>query len=134
MTTNDPVRAGATDAQQLPARMLNEYAYCPRLFHLEYVQGEWAHNADTLDGRFVHRRVDRPEGRAPAAEDLDEGERLHARSVTVGSDRLGAIAVVDLLEGDGRRVTPVDYKRGSPPDLPERAWEPERVQLCLQGL
>lgn len=22
----------------LPARMLNEYAYCPRLFHLEWVQ------------------------------------------------------------------------------------------------
>ncbi len=22
---------------QLPARMLNEYAYCPRLFYLEYV-------------------------------------------------------------------------------------------------
>jgi CRISPR-associated protein Cas1 len=28
----------------------------------------------------------------------------------------------------------VDYKRGSPPDNPERSWEPERVQLCLQGL
>jgi CRISPR-associated protein Cas1 len=119
---------------QLPARMLNEFAYCPRLFHLEYVQGEWAHNADTLDGRFVHRRVDRPEGRAPAAEDAGEGERLHARSVTVGSERLGAVAVVDLIEGEGRRVTPVDYKRGSPPSVPEGAWEPERVQVCLQGL
>ena len=25
---------------QLPARMLNEFAYCPRLFYLEYAQGE----------------------------------------------------------------------------------------------
>src|SRR5690606_2253418 len=31
-------------------------------------------------------------------------------------------------------VTPVDYKRGAVPDVPERAWEPERVQLCAQGL
>jgi CRISPR-associated protein Cas1 len=31
-------------------------------------------------------------------------------------------------------VIPVDYKKGAPPDLPEGAWEPERVQVCLQGL
>ena len=47
---------------QLPARMLNEYAYCLRLFYLEFVQQEWAHSSDTLDGRFVHRRVDQEKG------------------------------------------------------------------------
>ena len=47
---------------QLPARMLNEYTYCPRLFYLEYVQGEWAHSVDTLDGRLIHRRVDQDKG------------------------------------------------------------------------
>jgi len=51
----------------LPARMVNEFVYCPRLFYLEYVDGEWAHNADTLEGRFVHRRVDRTKGRVPAS-------------------------------------------------------------------
>ena len=25
---------------QIPARMLNEFAYCPRLFYLEHVQQE----------------------------------------------------------------------------------------------
>lgn len=28
----------------------------------------------------------------------------------------------------------MDYKKGAHPTLPERAWEPERVQLCAQGL
>lgn len=28
----------------------------------------------------------------------------------------------------------MDYKRGSRPNLPEGAWEPERVQLCAQAL
>jgi CRISPR-associated protein Cas1 len=42
--------------------MLNEFAYCPRLFYLEYVQQEWDHSADTLEGRFVHRRVDQEAG------------------------------------------------------------------------
>jgi CRISPR-associated protein Cas1 len=118
----------------LPARMLNEFAYCPRLFYLEYVQQEWNHNADTLAGHFVHRRVDDQSGAAPAAEALDANTRIHARSISISSIRLGAIATIDLLTGDNGWVTPVDYKRGSPPDNPERSWEPERVQLCLQGL
>ena len=46
----------------VPARMLNEFAYCPRLCYLEWVQGEFAHSADTSDGRFQHRRVDQPTG------------------------------------------------------------------------
>jgi len=119
---------------QIPARMLNEFAYCPRLFYLEYVQQEWDHSSDTLEGKFVHRRVDDQSGSVPNADDLDEGQRIHARSVDVGSEVLGAVAKIDLLEAEDGVVTPVDYKRGSPPDNPERSWEPERVQLCLQGL
>jgi CRISP-associated protein Cas1 len=119
---------------QLPARMLNEYTYCPRLFYLEYVQGEWAYSADTLDGRLVHRRVDQEKGNMPAPGDLDDMPKLHARSVMVGSDTLGAVARIDLIEGNDGRVVPVDYKRGAPPDIPEGAYEPERVQVCLQGL
>ena len=119
---------------QIPARMVNEYAYCPRLYYLEHVQQEWAHSADTLEGRLVHRRVDRELGPMPAAEDLTAQVKLHSRSVTVGSDRLGAVARIDLIESEDGRVIPVDYKRGAAPDLPEGAWEPERVQVCLQGL
>jgi CRISPR-associated protein Cas1 len=29
------------------ARMLNEFVYCPRLFHLEWVAGLWEKNPDT---------------------------------------------------------------------------------------
>lgn len=125
---------GALPFDQIPARMVNEYAYCPRLFYLEHVQQEFRHSADTLEGRFVHRRVDQEEGRVPAAAELSNQVKLHSRSVLVGSARLGAVARIDLIESDDERVVPVDYKRGSPPDTPEGAWEPERVQLCLQGL
>lgn len=126
--------APAASPEQLPARMINEFSYCPRLFYLEYVQQEWDHSADTLEGKFVHRRVDSQSGAAPAAEAVEETARIHARSIDIGSEALGAIARIDLLEGENGWVTPVDYKRGSPPNVPERAWEPERIQLCLQGL
>lgn len=63
-----------------------------------------------------------------------EPDRIHARSVTLSSDLLGAIARLDLIEGEGDQVSPVDYKRGPTPDVEGKAWEPEKVQLCLQGL
>ena len=113
--------------------MLNEFAYCPRLSYLEWVQGEFEHSEDTLDGRFQHRRVDRPSGDLPDADSL-EPTTIHARSVLLSDESLGAIARIDLVEADGSRATPVDYKRGTVPNVPEGAYEPERVQLCVQGL
>lgn len=118
----------------VPARMLNEYVYCPRPFYLEWVQGEWVDNADTEDGRFKHRRVDNVSGSLPASDEGVGVEQIHARSLLLSSERLGLIARLDLLEGAGDQVTPVDYKRGGIPDIPERAWEPDRVQVCAQAL
>ncbi len=42
----------------VPARMVNEFEYCPRLFYLEWVQGRFEDNSDTVEGRYVHRKVD----------------------------------------------------------------------------
>lgn len=114
----------------VPARMVNEFAYCPRLFHLEWVQGQFTHNDDTAEGRWRHRAVDRPTGRAPLP---DEGEIKRATSVQLGSEQLGLIAVIDVLEAAGGKVRPVDTKKGRPPSHGP-AWEPELVQLCVQGL
>ncbi|WP_018952598.1 CRISPR-associated endonuclease Cas4/Cas1 [Thioalkalivibrio sulfidiphilus] len=122
------------DMPLLPARMVNEYQYCPRLAYLEWVQGEWSESADTVDGRYRHRRVDKGSGDLPAPGVAEEGERYHARSITLSSNRLGLIARMDLLEGEGDRVTPVDYKRGKRPHVARGAYEPERVQLCVQGM
>lgn len=111
----------------VPARMLNEFAYCPRLCYIEWVQGEFLDSVDTVDGRFQHRRVDRDSGKAS-----EMFETFHARSVHLSG--AGITCRIDLLEGEGGRVTPVDYKRGGAPDIPEGAYEPERVQLCAQCL
>ncbi|MGH8208004.1 MAG: CRISPR-associated protein Cas4, partial [Steroidobacteraceae bacterium] len=125
------------DLPLLPARMVNEYQYCPRLAYLEWVQGEWAESADTVEGRYAHRRVDRRGGDLPKASPSDgEGgdDPVHARSITLSSSRIGLIAKMDLVEGEGNRVTPVDYKRGKRPHAAHGAYDPERVQLCVQGM
>lgn len=123
----------APEARDLvPARMLNEFVYCPRLFHLEWVQGEWAESEDTLEGSSVHRRVEQESGRLPPPEELEPEDRIAARSVLLSAPRLGLVARMDLLEGAEGTVRPVDYKKGSPG--PHGPWEPELVQLCAQGL
>lgn len=125
----------------LPARMVNEYVYCPRLAYLEWVQGEWAESADTVEGRLQHRRVDKAKGNLPnAAAKADAGvaqedeTRIHVHSLDLSSDALGLIARLDLAEFEGRRAVPVDYKRGKRPHVAHGAYEPERVQLCVQAL
>lgn len=112
--------------------MVNEFTYCKRLFFLEWVQARFEHNPDTVDGLYQHRVVDAGGGRAPAPE--DQSDLKVARSVMLSSPELGLIGRVDLLEADGESVVPVDYKRGSPPTNEGRAWDPERVQVCVLGL
>ena len=46
----------------IPARMLNEFVYCPRPAYMMWVQGEFAHNGYTVEGKIQHRRVDKKTG------------------------------------------------------------------------
>ena len=127
-----PVRG---DAPLVPARMVNEFVYCPRLAYLMWGQAEWAETADTVDGRRVHTRVDRPGAPLPTPEALAEDDaRVVSRSLTLSSERLGVIAKIDVAEADDGLVTPVDYKRGKRPHVARGVYEPERVQVCLQAL
>lgn len=111
--------------------MINECAYCPRLFFLEWVDREFDDNHFTVEGRVVHRRLDDGQAEKPLA---DPELPWRARSVELESETLGVSGKIDLVESDGGEVMPVETKRGEAPDVPEGAWEPERVQLCLYGL
>ena len=127
--------APAADTTPLvPARMVNEFVYCPRLAYLEWVQGEWADSADTVEGTHGHRRVNQSGGALPPPAEVEEAPRLHARSVTLSSERLGLIARMDLVEAVDGCVAPIDYKHGKRPHAERGAYEPERVQICVQGL
>ncbi len=116
----------------IPARMINEYVYCPRLFWLEYVEREFAESHDTVDGERVHRRVDRPKGALPDSDAAITHRR--ATSVELASEALGVVAKIDVLEVGNGEVTPIDYKRGKKPSVADGAYDPERVQVALQVL
>lgn len=122
-----PALAPPPDEPQepVPARMLNEFVYCPRLFYYEHVEGVFKHNADTRRGAALHQRVDAGKGSLPdavakplaenpsasaensedksttdlaSAETKPEAEIIHSRSVSLASDRLGVTAKMDLVE------------------------------------
>ncbi len=130
-------RAAPAEAEPLliPARMLNEWVYCRRLAFLEWVQGEWAENADTTQGRRAHLRTEKgPAPALPAPDALTDQDEITTRRLLLGSAALGLTAEIDVLEAEDGRVTPVDIKKGKRPHVEEAAYLPERVQVCAQGL
>lgn len=128
------LRRPVTLPEYVPARMLNEFVYCPRLFFYEWVEGVFAHSADTVEGALRHDTLGEKPEAMPAAG--DNAERIHSRSVTLTSETHRLIAAIDLVEGDGDTVCPVDYKRGAPreDDGVLGAWPADRVQVCVQAL
>jgi CRISPR-associated protein Cas1 len=134
-----PARASlprrTTIPEYVPVRMLNEFVYCPRLFFYEWVEGVFAHSADTVEGKLRHEKIETKADELPAP-GAESEERVHARSVHLSSDAHRLVAVIDLVEGSGSVVTPVDYKRGGPKDgdAGPEAWPADRVQVCAQAL
>lgn len=143
------------DKTLLPARMLNEFVYCPRLFYYEFVENVFIHNADTREGAAQHKRVDSGNGNLPSSkkkkakavtdtpdEPVVPNETIHARSVFLYSDTLNVNAKLDLVEGEINSLTgeteyqPVEYKRGRPREGDEgnELWPADRIQLGIQIL
>jgi len=119
----------------MPARMVNEFVYCPRLFFYEWVDGLFQESADTVEGKLQHKRVDKGGKPLPAPEQLAE-KTLETRAVTLSSDRLRVIAKMDLLEVENGCVTPVDYKHGKPYEVDGvlQIWPADRAQLAVQSI
>jgi|GEM_PF-1930593 len=144
---DSPISRTPLPTSLLPLRMLNEFVYCPRLFHLEHVEGRWADNTFTIEGRQVHRRVDKldhvlPDAEASEADEViqskgsDDGDEppTITRSVPLSSTLLGITGKLDLVATAGTDAVPVETKRGRVPNNEQRSYEPERVQLMAQGL
>ena len=96
---------------------------------MQFVQGEFQDSAEMAEGRFLHRWVDSeqdavPEGFVP----------FHARSVSLSAPQEGVCCRIDLLEGDGQVVTPVEYKRGKAHERVAGWYDPQMIQLAAQGL
>jgi CRISPR-associated protein Cas1 len=117
------------DHDLIPASMLAAFAYCPRLCYLQFVQGEFQDSAELAEGRFLHRWVDGGQDAVP-----EDFAPFHARSVSLSAPQAGVCCRIDLLEGDGKSVTPIEYKRGKAQERADGWYDPQMIQLAAQGL
>lgn len=108
----------------IPLSALQHQLFCPRQCALIHVEGLWAEDGATAEGRILHERVDagRPERRP--------GVRI-VRGLALRSLALGVSGLADVVEFSGRppRPFPVEYKRGKP-----KAHRADEVQLCAQAI
>jgi CRISPR-associated protein Cas1 len=92
-------------------------------------ESEFLDSAEMADGRFQHRWIDAEQDAVP-----EDFVPFHARSVSLSAPKAGVCCRIDLLEGDGQVVTPVEYKRGEAPRTPAGLYEPHLMQLAAQCL
>jgi CRISP-associated protein Cas1 len=111
----------APEAAYLPISQVAEVAYCSRNFYYRAVEKVDLTDAQMARGSIAERK------REMRASIMREG-KLQVRAVTVSSDTLGVIGVIDVLE-EGEFPCPVEYKTGI---ADEGLYE--RVQLCLQAM
>ncbi len=132
------------DDDLLPISALQHLIFCERQCALIHLEGAWAENRLTAEGRVLHERVDQ-------ATHESRREVRTATALRIRSLCLGLAGVADMVEfhlqetatdAEGRTVAvalprargcwapfPVEYKRGRPKE--HRADE---VQLCAQAL
>ncbi len=118
------------DSPLVPARIVNEHVYCPRLAWLEWEARAFTDNLDTAEGTDAHRRVDEERGDVDAAA---EGDAV-ATSLTLSSERLGVVARIDRVERRAGETVPVETKHGRPRRGALAVWPPELAQISVQAL
>jgi CRISPR-associated exonuclease Cas4 len=113
----------------LPLSALQHLLFCERQCALIHIEGLWAENRLTVEGRHLHERPDRGDAET-------RGSVRTARGISLRSLRLGLTGKADVVEfhhdpitGQLSGVIPVEYKRGKP-----KRDDSDRVQLCAQAL
>lgn len=132
-----------------PLRGLNEYVYCPRLFHLMYVQGLFEESVDTLEGRIAHsKRLTRTKAATSFSGEENETWSLPwrqdlVREIILSSDKLRITGKFDVVLEERDGPVPVEVKHGPHPDgfapftvgpfqLKAEAWSNDQIQLAGQ--
>ncbi len=108
----------------LPVRMLNEYVYCPRLFHLMHVEARWADNVYTVEGKAVHRRVDKLDHVLPDPERAGTAGAAH--TMAAGRDDSGATGKAGADEGPNAQAAAGETK-----DAAEQGDEPPEISRSV---
>lgn len=129
------------EADYLLISGLRHFAYCRRRWALVHIEQQWAENALTMDGHFMHERVH------DSNFTEKRGRLLLSRGMAVKSAALGITGECDMVELEespdgvnivGRpgtyRVYPVEYKHGRPESSHADEWQLCAQTMCLEEM
>lgn len=108
----------------LPISALQHLLFCERQCALIHIEGLWAENRLTVEGRHLHEKAH------DGASEERAGIRT-TRGLSLRSLSLGLVGKADVVEFHGvdRTPFPVEYKRGRP-----KKHDADKVQLCAQAM
>jgi CRISPR-associated exonuclease Cas4 len=113
----------ASEGHLLPISALQHLLFCERQCALIHLEGLWAENRLTAEGRLLHKKVH------DADDERRDGTSM-VRGLQLSSQRLGLYGIADMVEfHDGAPPKPIEYKHGRP-----KKYSADTVQLCAQAL
>lgn len=120
---------------------IQHFQFCKRQWALIHVEQQWEENVLTVEGQYLHQKVDEPFVREK------RGDKVMVRAMPVQSrmyqitgrcDLVEFVADeqgIELAEYDGKyRVVPVEYKRGKPKQGKEDIVQLVAQALCLEEM
>ncbi len=136
------------EEELLPISALQHLIFCERQWALIHLENQWEENSLTLEGRFLHDRVDKTGTEV-------RGSIRITRGLSIRSLEWGLVGRADVVEfhrvssmvshqGDETSIShavaldgasglwapvPVEYKRGR-----QKSIDCDKVQLCAQAL
>lgn len=115
---------------------IQHFQFCKRQWALIHIEQQWEENVKTVEGKFIHEKVDQPFIKEKRR------EKLIIRALPISSHELevtGVCDVVEFIEDDNGvsiqgselkyKPIPIEYKRGKP-----KSDDSDRLQLVTQAM
>ncbi|MGN7478750.1 CRISPR-associated protein Cas4 [Solibacillus silvestris] len=120
---------------------IQHFRFCARQWALIHIEQQWEENVRTIEGQFVHQKVDQPFIREKRR------DKLIVRAMPVKSHELRTTGICDVVEfiqdpsgiplvneAGNYRVVPVEYKRGKPKKGEEDVMQLVAQAMCLEEM
>jgi len=120
---------------------IQHFEFCKRQWALIHIEQQWAENVRTIEGQYVHEKVDQPFIREK------RGDKLVVRGMPVKSNELAISGICDAVEFikdesgveihgmEGKFLSfPVEYKRGKPKTGDEDILQLAAQAICLEEM
>ncbi|WP_326569848.1 CRISPR-associated protein Cas4 [Bacillus niameyensis] len=120
---------------------IQHFAFCRRQWALIHIEQEWEENVLTIEGNYLHEKVDDPFLREK------RGDTIYVRALPIHSGELGISGICDMVEFSLHeqgiplakekglyQPKPIEYKRGKPKTHDADIFQLTAQTICLEEM